>query len=306
MDIKEILRGVLANAYKMADGEVTELLEKTDGQEILTAILEKDKARVAELGKTKYQDGYKKAKGEALTEFEKSVKEKYSVADDNSLQGIELVESIVAKHIEDAKKASGKPGKGAEATEDEIKKHPMYVALENKLKADLEATENNWKQKLSEQEKAFKKEKSFTSVKEIAQNILSSGKYLLPEDANIATNQKGLFLNSLANGYEYEQVDNTTLVLQNGKRLEDEHGHSVTLDDFLNKQASMYFPVKASNGGGNAGNGNNGGASGSGGTGGLNLMPKTFDELNKIVSDPSIKLEDRETALKNYEAQQAQ
>lgn len=305
MEIKEILRGIMTTALKMSTEEVAELLEKTDGQEILNAILDKDKVRVAELGKTKYQDGYKKAKGESLTEFEKSVKEKYGVADEN-LQGIELVESIVAKHIEDAKKASGKTGKGAEATEDEIKKHPMYVALENKLKTDLEATENNWKQKLSEQEKAFKKDKSFTSVKEIAQNILSSGKYLLPEDANIATNQKGLFLNSLANGYEYEQVDNTTLVLQNGKRLEDEHGHSVTLDDFLNKQASMYFPIKASNGGGNAGNGNNGGANGSGGAGGLNLMPKTFDELNKIVNDPSIKLEDRETALKNYEAQQAQ
>lgn len=299
MDYKEILRGVLANAYKMADGEVSELLEKTDVAEITNTILEKDKSRISDLGKTKFQDGYKKAKGEALTDFEKSLREKYKVSDE-TLQGESLIETIVTNNVTEATK--GNDGKKGTITEDEIKKHPLYLKLEaDKAKAVADNTKE-WEAKLTEAQSGFQKANVFSTVKDKALSMLSGDNYVLPEDAEIAENQKSWFLKDLT-GFEYERTDDgNTYPIKDGKRIEDAHGHAVTLDEFLKGKLAKSFPIKINNGGANAGNNNNAGANGGSSGSGAIGKPKNIDELSKIVNDTSIPLADRQKAMAEFEA----
>lgn len=299
MDYKEILRGVLANAYKMADGEVSELLEKTDVAEITNTILEKDKSRISDLGKTKFQDGYKKAKGEALTDFEKSLREKYKVSDE-TLQGESLIETILADHITEATK--GIESKKGAITDDEIKKHPLYLKLESDKSKAIADNTKEWEDKLKEAQKGFEKANIFSTVKDKALSMLSGDNYVLPEDAEIAENQKSWFLRDLT-GFEYERTDDgNTYPIKDGKRIEDAHGHAVTLDEFLKGKLAKSFPIKINNGGANAGNNNNAGANGGSSGSGAIGKPKNIDELSKIVNDTSIPLADRQKAMAEFEA----
>lgn len=299
MDYKEILRGVLANAYKMADGEVSELLEKTDVAEITNTILEKDKSRISDLGKTKFQDGYKKAKGEALTDFEKSLREKYKVSDE-TLQGESLIETILADHVTEATK--GIEGKKGAITDDEIKKHPLYLKLESDKSKAIADNTKEWEDKLKEAQKGFEKANIFSTVKDKALSMLSGDNYVLPEDAEIAENQKSWFLKDLT-GFEYERTDDgNTYPIKDGKRIEDAHGHAVTLDEFLKGKLAKSFPIKINNGGANAGNNNNAGANGGSSGSGAIGKPKNIDELSKIVNDTSIPLADRQKAMAEFEA----
>ena len=78
MDYQKILTGVLAKTLNIGDGEISELLkdgENITESEVTKKILDLDKERVSKL-KTgsdteKFQEGYKQAKSEVLTEFEK-------------------------------------------------------------------------------------------------------------------------------------------------------------------------------------------------------------------------------------------
>lgn len=298
MDYKEILRGVLANAYKMADGEVSELLEKTDVAEITNTILEKDKSRISDLGKTKFQDGYKKAKGEALTDFEKSLREKYKVSDE-TLQGESLIETILADHVTEATK--GIEGKKGAITDDEIKKHPLYLKLESDKSKAIADNTKEWEDKLKEAQKGFEKANIFSTVKDKALSMLSGDNYVFPDDAEIATNQKQWFLNDLK-GFDFETADGVTYPIKDGKRIEDAHGHAVTLDEFLKGKLAKSFPIKINNGGANAGNNNNAGANGGSSGSGAIGKPKNIDELSKIVNDTSIPLADRQKAMAEFEA----
>lgn len=299
MDIKEILRGVLTTAYKMSDGEVTELLEKTEQAEVLASILEKDKERIKTYGQAQFQDGYKKSKKETLTDFEKSIREKYAISDD-ALQGEALIESIVTAKIEEVKNAGGGSAKKGEITDDDIKKHPLYLSLEAQKSKAVEEANQSWETKLKEQETTFKKQEAFATIKDLALNTISNGSFVFPEDAKIAQNQKQWLLKDLEN-YDYEKTDNGTFVIKDGKRLEDEHGNAIKLDSFISTQAQNFFPIAKNNGGGNAGNNNNAGANG-GNAGGSIQKPKTLEELAKITNDKSIPIEDRTKIIEEYNA----
>lgn len=298
MDHKEILSGLLATAYKMPSEQITELLNKTDGSEALTAIIEADKERVSGLTTKKFQDGYKKGKSESLKDHEKGLREKYQIADE--LQGEALIDKIIAEKVTAATKEAG-GGKPKELTEDDVKRHKVYQDALAAARTQMEAKEAEWKSKLDEQQKAFTKQQTFGSVKEKALNLLNPEKFVLPTDAQIAANQKSWFLRDLE-GYEYEKQDDRTIVLKDGKVVEDGHGHPVAYDDFINSRAAAFFEKKANNGGSNAGNSNEGegGAAGNNGA-----KPANIEDLTRMMNDQSISVEKRREILKQYKETQA-
>lgn len=304
MEIKEVLRAVLTIALKMSDGQVDELLTKTDGKEILDEILTKDSERVKDLGTNKFQDGYKKAKLEVLTEKDKELIEKYEI-EDSSLKGEQLIEAILNKQQPDT--TGGKGKKASELTEDEIKKLPYVLKLESQHQKTLQEKQSEFEQNLNNQKSEFEATQMFSGMKETAQTILTNENYVLPEDAKIASNQRGLFLDTLK-GYKSQKVEDKTYVLgEDGNRIEDAHGHPVLMEDFVRAKADSYFVKAASNGGGNAGNDNGGGANGGnkGGAGTTSkYQPKNLEELSKITNDANIAIDDRIAASEYYEAQQ--
>lgn len=301
-DASKLLRGLLGTAYKLPKTDIDKILsdETTDddGEGQLTTL---DQTRIGNLKPkpgTTFQDGYKKAKAEVLTDFEKTLREAYGIESDAT--GNELIDAIIAaKAKPDAKNIS----------EDDIKKHPAYQNAEKSHKQALKAVQTEWETKLNEREAQYKKGETFGSVSKKALDILAAMNPVIPGNAMVATNIQNAFLSSLK-GYEFDIQGDRVVVMKDGKVLEDGHGHSMEFDKLVKDTAGGYYEIKTSNGGANPGG--EGGAGAGAGAGAGNVVypagvtkPKTFEELSTIVNNTTLKAEDRQIVLQTWEAEQA-
>jgi hypothetical protein len=301
MDYKKIITGLLSKAYKLDDGEITALLESGDTTEdaALTAILEKDTTRVAAIKKAtdtegKFQEGYKKAKKEERTAFEAELKTKLGIESD--LTGVELVEHIVS-----TKEAEASKGKKGEITEEDVKKHPVYQGLDTRFKRELKAKDEEWKTKLETVETTFKKKETFADIKVTALNLLDGLKPVLPGSTEVATTLKNVFVGALE-GYEFDKQGDKTIVMKDGKVVEDQHGHSMTLDELVKTTAPKYFEFQKNNGGANPAGGGNQNPQGGGATYPAGIAkPKSIEDLEKIMNDSNVKTEDKQIVMETYE-----
>lgn len=299
MDLLKIITGLLSTAYKLDNGEITALLESGDDnteEKVLATLIAKDVQRVSDIKKStdtegKFQEGYKKAKKEVLTELENSVKTKFGIQSDKT--GLELIETIVVE-----KETLAGKGK-AQMTEDDIKKHPVYQTLETKLTA--KDTEHSAALQAIKDEQ--KKTETFAVVKSKALSVLEGLKPIKSQNAEVATTIQNLFLGSLEQ-YEFDTTTpDRTIVLKDGKVVEDQHGHSLILEELVKTNAPKFFEFEKNNGGSNGGNNNQQTPPG-GGTGGYPAgiqKPKTLEELSKITNDDKIPAADRMTVLETYE-----
>lgn len=311
MDHKKILTGLLSRAYKMEEGRISEILEKADESEVLLDLLNEDRDRVSKLtpkagedGPSKFKEGYSKAKKEERAAFEKELKEQYGIESD--LQGKELIE-----HIVQAKTAEATKDKKGTMTEDEIKVSPVYRSLEKSLAKQLADKETEWKTKLEDAEKTFAKKEVFGSFKDEALKELANLKPILSKDEKRARNQRESFAKELlAEGLEIVKEDGDFLLLKDGKRLDDGHGHPVKWADYVRDRASEFFDFEANNGGSNSGNSNEndpkGGGQGAGGgkkyPDGIE-KPKDIEAYTKLVTDKSIPLENRQAIAEAWSAE---
>lgn len=304
-----LLRGLLGKAYKMPKTEIDKLLsDDTTDEDGETTLVDGDKARIGKLTTPKkgetFQDGYKKAKAEVLTELETQLKEKYELESDAT--GVDLVEAIVTE--------KAKTGKAKEPTEDDIRKSPVYQAQEKAHKLALKAKDTEWQTKYDEQVAAYKKGETFGQVSKKALDILATMNPVQQANATVAANIQNAFLSTFK-GYDFDLQDNgnRVVVMRDGKVVDDGHGNSLDFEKLVKDTAAGYYAFQQNNGGGNAGNGkpNEGGAGGAGGSGGGGAVypagitkPKTWDEVVKIVNDTNVKAEDRQTVLKVWETEQ--
>src|SRR5699024_7280508 len=311
MDYKKIITGLLSKAYKMDDGKVAELLK--DGEEVseetvIAALLSEDSNRVSAMKKTadtseKFQEGYAKDKKEERENFEKELKEQFGIESDAI--GSDLINEIITTKAEELGK-----GKKGSITEDDVKKHPVYQSLEGRYKTDLNKVEEEWKTKLEEIESNHKKEATFKSVRDRALVVLDGLNPVLPGNPEIASNQKGWFINALKD-YEFDlQDEGRIVVMKDGRVVEDGHGNSLDFNDLAKQTASKFFEFKKNNGGSNAGNNNQGEGGNSGGSQGDYpagiKKPTTLEELSAILNEQSIKIEDRERVAEVYEQENSE
>lgn len=300
MDFNKILTGVLSKTLKLDDGKLAEIIagENATEETVTNAILNLDASRVAELKKTvdmeKFQEGYKKAKKEERTAFEEEIKGQFKL--DSQATGLDLITAIVS--------ANKGAASGKEITEDDVKRHKSYQDLVDSMNTKVKDVETTWQTKLADLENQHKKAGVTGNIKNKALGILDSLKPVLPKNANAATNLKNVFTSTF-DGYEYEEQDGRTLILKDGKILEDKHGNRVQLDDFIKETAGSYFDFAENNGGGNGGNGSGAGAgaggSGAGGGSTSFTKPSTLEELTAIVDNPEISTADKEKAIKEFE-----
>ena len=302
--MKTIITGLLSKAYNQDTGKIAELLK--NGEELseeqqtenLNKILELDTQRVENIKKsvsTKefIEQGYNKAKGEVLTKFEKDLKEKFGIESDKT--GQDLVDFIVSEKAE-------KGGQGGEITEDAIKRSKFYQDLESKARKDVADLKTEYETKIGEIENGYKYEKTFSDVSQKALTIFSGLNPILPTSKTVADNQVKIFVDSLK-GFKFDKQDDRIVVMDTeGKVVQDAHGNSRSFEDIIKEQASGLFEFKANNGGSGAGNGN--GEGGQGGGSGSHAIPKTFEDLEKVMGDASISIEDRSNIMAEYEKAQ--
>lgn len=315
MDYKKLLTGLLSGPYKLDEGRISEILdEKSDESVVLAEILSEDKTRIQKLkpsgedGKTKFQEGYAKAKKEERQAFEKELKEEYGI--DSDLQGKELIEHIVTTKTTEATKGKKPIG---ELTEDEVKALPLYRKMENQFKKQIADKETEWTGKLEEEKNNFSKKELFGSFKQEALNVLDTLKPILGSNATVARSRRELFAKSLEDeGLEIKREGNDFFLLKDGKRLEDGHGNAIDYKDFIKSRAADHFEFEANNGGSNSGNSNQqkqGDAGNNGGAGkkypdGIK-KPTNLQEYGIIINDKSIPYADRQAVMEAYNAENA-
>lgn len=302
--MKTIITGLLSKAYNFDNGKIAELfkdgeteLSEQQQTEILNKILEIDAQRVENIKKSvdkkdAFQDGFKKAKSEVLTDFEKGLKEKFGVESDKT--GLELVEEVVSK------KSEG--GQGGDVTEDAIKRSKVFQDMESNLKKQITTVKTEYETKINEIQDGYKAEQTFSNVSQKALQIFNGLNPILPQNKTVADNQVKFFVNTLKD-FKFDVQDERIVVMdKDGKVLEDGHGNSRSFEDIVKETASGLFEFKANNGGSGSGNGGQGqGGSGSSYAGNV---PKTFEELEKVMSDTSISIEDRSNIMTEYEKAQ--
>lgn len=297
MDYQKILMGVLAKTLNIGDGEISELLkdgENITESEVTKKILDLDKVRVSKLKSgsdtEKFQEGYKKAKGEVLTEFEKKVKEAFGVESDKT--GTDLITDIVSQ------KSEGKGGEGM--TAEDIMKSEVYQNLLKKSKDDLKTIKDDYEQKISKIQSEQENERSLSIIGTEAVNQLASLNPILPKNAEIAKNYEGLFIKAIAENYRIKKEDGKTVVYGlDGKIAIDGHGNPIAFEDIVKTTAGRFYEFSANNGGSNAGNQEGAPPSGDGYPSGVK-KPTNLDELSKILNDESIPLADRVTISETY------
>ena len=303
--MKTIITGLLSKAYNFDNGKIAELfkdgeteLSEDQQKEILQKLLDEDAKRVEAIKKSvdtkpAFQDGFKKAQGEILTKFEKDLKEKFGLESDK--MGLELVEELVSK------KSEG--GQGGDLTEDAIKRSKVFQDMESNLKKQITTVKTEYETKINEIQDGYKAEQTFSNVSQKALQIFNGLNPILPQNKTVADNQVKIFVNSLKD-FKFDVQDERIVVMdKDGKVLEDGHGNSRSFEDIVKETASGLFEFKANNGGSGSGNGGQQGQGGSGSSYAGNV-PKTFEELEKVMGDNSISIEDRSNIMAEYEKAQ--
>lgn len=287
---KELLTGFLSKTLNMDATGVTSLYNE-DGSlkdDALPTLLQADVDRVQKLKpdtKTIFQDGYKKAKSEVLTEFEKEFLEKTSYKSDK--KGIDLILEYAAN----AAKQNG------EVNEDAIKKHPLYISTVERLQQEKEAAIVEESKKLEQFHSEIKRKETFNNVSKKALDIFASLKPILSKDTQKATNQMNDFIEKLQ-GYEYDIQGEEVIVLKDGKVVEDKHGNRIKFEKIVKDEAEKRYDFHVADQRSSPANGKD-----SHDTNKVSFsfdIPKNQAEYDSMISDSRIPVAERMAAKEAY------
>lgn len=235
---KEILNAFLSKTLNMDETAVASLYNEDDTlkPESKDALLTLDTARIKRVkdqSQLTFDNGHKAGKAEALTDLETQFKDEFKF--DSAKHGLELIRECFNKKV-----------KSKEVTEEDVKKHPLYLEVEKQVNTVKTEVESSWKKKLDEKDAEYKQKDQFNKIEGIALDTLSEMKPILSKDEKKASFQRKLFLTELKDCKFEESVqkDGTKdyLVLkEDGIRMEDGHGSPVFLSGFVKEVATKYY-----------------------------------------------------------------
>lgn len=245
--MEEILIAFMSKTLNIDKEQVAELVKNAEGElkeTALTDLLNLDKERVSRLSKgnddelkTRFDNGYAKAKGEVLGEFEKTIREKFEFQSDK--KGFELVTDLVESRVSSLKKDG--------LTPDSIKKSSTYLDLvehKNKEMQDkIDALTNDYDGKIN----MFKSAEVSKKITEEAFGIIDMLKPVLSEDLTRATNQKKSIVERILNTNKFEINEGRIILLNaDGKIMEDEHKNPIPFDKMVRDTTVSLFDLKKS------------------------------------------------------------
>lgn len=268
------LNETLVKVFKLTEEQLSTLYNTDGDLTDLKVVTEADEKRVAKFNSEKTQQLNRGIK-EGASKIEKEMKEKYGVESDAI--GIELVDSIVLKQVEEATKEGSK----------DISKNPKYIELQASIANQLKAKDKEWEKKLADRETEFKRDKLFDVVKDKALVNLEGRKPILPTDPQKAQVWKNTYLNELKTGNYQQSEDGTIIVLdKEGNAMKDSHGNPVTFDEFEKSISDKYFEYPVAQQRGSSGNQQQQQQQNVG-------EPKTREECIAKLKDPKITATDR-------------
>lgn len=299
MDFKQILVAFLVKSKYVTSDEAAALLDNADATEatIIADLAERDKTRIKAIQTDYHDKGHKKAKSEVLEEFETEIRKAYNI-EDATLKGKDLITKIIS----DQKPQEGAP---AELTDEAVKKHPLYISMQDTHKAALKAVKTEWETKYNTLESSQQRAAILSDVRKDIESHFNALNPIFNEDAKIAAKQRALFDREVTEGVEYEKQGNRWVILKDGKVLEDGHGNAIELNDWIQSKASEMFAFKKTDVGGNAGNKNNGGNPDAPTTL-KHPIPKNLEEYATFMADKTIPIEERTAVGDVYMSKEAE
>lgn len=263
---KQIITAFLGRTLNIPTEEVAALF-KADGDKetfsetALDSLLKHDATRVQNFSSKNqefFDNGFKKAQKEALSKFEKDIKEKFNVSEDK--QGLDLIESVVMAKVK---------AQGGELDEEKIKRSDVYLKALDKLTKEKEEAVNDVTTKYKNLEQSIASDKINGSIRSSAKEVIMSLNPILPEGKTAEGKSKAdiqveRLIDELINSHQFEIKGEKTLIIKDGKVLEDPHGNMVDFKKYVSEKAANMWDFKEGQqrqGTGNS-NDNNGSAQG--------------------------------------------
>lgn len=256
--MKDVVMGYLSKTLNQDNEQLAELLYKKsdDGnltddlsENALETLLRLDAERVQKLKpntKELFDNGYKKGQSEISERWERSLREKFGI-EQNDLKGDAILDAILSRQAEGGMKA------------DKVKTHPEYLALETQLRKREEELRAEFEAEIQKREIAYSREQTWGSVSNLVRQSVRGLNPVLPNDQGKADRLLDLFVNTNFRDFEYQPDGNGGfVVMKDGQRVENQHGHVKALQDLVRETAETYFEFNAQKPAGNAGNTNTG------------------------------------------------
>lgn len=294
---EEVLTGVLSTTLKLDEAGVASLKEedgsfKDDAPDTVSKLYSTHINTVKGDVDAAKRERYSHGKKEALESLERELMDEFGYKDATK-KGKELIKAIIAEKLDAA----------ASTDEAKIKASKPYLTVEQELRKEREEREAAIKAAKDEVRAELQGERDTQTVLDEALVIFEAWQPVLPGDAERAANQKRVFLDQLRSGkFQVTRKDGKVDILpmkpDGSGRLEDDHGHPISLKELVEHRASKLFEKRASEDRSTAPNPN---TVGSGSGGGSVKYPATmtraehFKAMDAATSLP--KKEDREAAV---------
>ena len=261
--MSDFLNEVVQTLFNLPESEVAELLyKKSDDGEFTTEFREDvkdslfrlDAARIAKVSNPVdttelWNKASQETKAKEWTKIEKKIRLEFPTVDpENKLRGEDLLNALKA---EQAKQSQYDPEK--------VKTTAEYRELEERARQQLEEKEQEVAKRISEIETNFQRQQQWGEVSKMIRSEFMALGPILPTDTSKAARQVDDFVNSKFAEYEYQPTDDgRVLVLKNGQRVNNAHGHATYLNDLVKQIGNQYYDFVKQPPAGNAGNENGG------------------------------------------------
>ncbi len=250
-------------------------------------------SKQSEVLKDRFDRGFQKAQGEILNKLEKEIRTEFDI-DNADLKGVDLVKHVAEKVKEDAAKTAPK----SKLTDDDVKKHPVYLELEKAKTKEIQTVKTEYETKIKAEQDAREYEKTLAVVTDKAKAYFKElGEAVLPDDANVAERivQK-LLIEEIKAGRKFEPNGDDFIALkEDGTREEDKAGNAKTLKDIVAEVAKTNFQFKAGSDKKFPGNGGDPTPPKPGAGGGKykGAAPKTSDDYVKLLLSPDLSSDEK-------------
>lgn len=245
----------------------------------------------ASFDKKKIQDeAYKSAERKIKSGVEETLKEKFNI----EVEEGDTLETIVEKA------AATTAGNSSDTlTDDVVKKHKLFLQMENAHKKTIKEMEAAHKQAIQEVEVRYQTENVLNDVAKLGLTMFESMKPILSSDPEKAKSQRALVEKLIREGKYQKMDDGSYLPLdKDGNRLEDEYKNAISLEQHIKNLTGAIFDFKVAEDrdspNSQQGNGGNPPAPAAGFKSYTGKLPTNQKELNDIIFNKALPIEQRQ------------
>jgi hypothetical protein len=235
---KKLFQEFIGKTLNLPETEFNSFFNESGELTQVTGLIESDRLRIEAIRNANEQarkDQYSRGKKEALTELEKSLRTKYEVNSDKT--GVELIEEIISKR-------AASPD-AVKLQDDEVLKHPKYAEALRKHEADINELKKQHAAELDAKINEFTREKTSARVRQYVESKIDELKPILPNDPAKARKWKDKFIEEVLTGEFQIAEDGLIYPTNDGKPLQDAHGHIVKFDNLIQDKANSFFEFPA-------------------------------------------------------------